>query len=71
MSEPSDGTSFEESRNIELVKEYMLIAYDPRRAGARAVSQLHVGAARVAAGRMPEPRRTGLKTRGLGHAREA
>ena len=30
----------EESRNVELVKEYMIIAYDPRRAGAEAVSHL-------------------------------
>src|SRR5262249_28241001 len=30
----------EEFRNIELVKEYMIIAYDPRRASAEAVSHL-------------------------------
>ena len=40
MSESSDRTTLEESRNVELVKEYMLIAYDPRRAGAEAVSYL-------------------------------
>jgi predicted ester cyclase len=40
MPEPSDRTLPEESRNIELVKEYMIIAYDPRRASARAVAHL-------------------------------
>jgi predicted ester cyclase len=40
MSESSDRTTLEESRNVELVKEYMLIAYDPRRASAEAVAHL-------------------------------
>jgi predicted ester cyclase len=40
MQDPSDRTSPEDSRNIELVKEYMIIAYDPHRAGAEAVSHL-------------------------------
>ena len=40
MTERIDPIMREESRNIELVKEYMVIAYDPRRASARAVSHL-------------------------------
>lgn len=40
MPEPSQWTIPEESRNIELVKEYMIIAYDPRRASAEAVAHL-------------------------------
>jgi predicted ester cyclase len=40
MSEPSDRMIPEEARNTELVKEYMLISYDPRRASAEAVSHL-------------------------------
>lgn len=30
----------EEQKNIELAKEYMLIAYDPKRASAKAVAHL-------------------------------
>lgn len=40
MPTPSDRTEPEESRNVELVKEYMLIAYDPRRASGEAVAHL-------------------------------
>ena len=40
MPMPSDRNAPEESRNVELVKEYMLIAYDPRRASAEAVAHL-------------------------------
>jgi predicted ester cyclase len=40
MQDPFDRTPSAESRNIELVKEYMLVAYDPRRASAQAVSHL-------------------------------
>lgn len=40
MPDPSDRIPPEESRNIELVKEYMIIAYDPQRASAEAVSHL-------------------------------
>jgi len=40
MAESSDRGTLEEARNIELVQEYMLIAYDPRRASAEAVAHL-------------------------------
>jgi hypothetical protein len=40
MQDPFDRTPSAESRNIELVNEYMLVAYDPRRASAQAVSHL-------------------------------
>lgn len=40
MTDPSERRTSEESRNIELAKEYMMIAYDPRRAGAAAVAHL-------------------------------
>src|SRR5215472_13974742 len=40
MQDQSDRTTPDESRNIEIVKEYMIIAYDPRRASAGAVSHL-------------------------------
>jgi predicted ester cyclase len=40
MQQPPERPTFEESRNLELVKEYMIIAYDPRRASAAAVAHL-------------------------------
>lgn len=40
MPDPSDRSQSEECRNIELVKEYMMIAYDPQRASAEAVTHL-------------------------------
>jgi predicted ester cyclase len=40
MSEINDDQTLEERRNIELVKEYMRIAYDPKRASAHAVAHL-------------------------------
>lgn len=40
MPDSSDRSQSEECRNIELVKEYMMIAYDPRRASAEAVAHL-------------------------------
>jgi predicted ester cyclase len=40
MADARDDYTPEEKRNIELVKEYMSIAYDPSRASARAVAHL-------------------------------
>lgn len=40
MPESPDRPTPEESCNLELVREYMLIAYDPRRASAEAVAHL-------------------------------
>ncbi len=40
MTETKDDQTPEERRNIELVTEYMTIAYDPKRASAEAVSHL-------------------------------
>jgi predicted ester cyclase len=40
MSETRDDQTPDERRNIELVREYMTIAYDPKRAGAEAVRHL-------------------------------
>jgi len=40
MAETGDDRTPEERRNIELVTEYMTIAYDPKRAGAGAVAHL-------------------------------
>ncbi|BDI20503.1 hypothetical protein ANSO36C_63050 (plasmid) [Nostoc cf. commune SO-36] len=40
MGEMRDNYTPQEQKNIELVKEYMQIAYDPKRASAEAVGHL-------------------------------
>nr|WP_322713599.1 ester cyclase [Nostoc sp. ChiSLP03a] len=40
MGEMRDNYTLQEQKNIELVKEYMQIAYDPKRASAEAVGYL-------------------------------
>ena len=40
MSSTNMNYTQEEQKNIELAKEYMLIAYDPKRASAKAVAHL-------------------------------
>ena len=40
MAEMRDNYTPQEQKNIELVKEYMQIAYDPKRANAEAVEHL-------------------------------
>lgn len=40
MAETKENFTPDEQKNLELVREYMLIAYDPKRASAKAVSHL-------------------------------